>query len=406
MFEKGLLVLLWLLPFVRLEPAPVDCLIWAMGGYLFFKQPQAFWKGFPPLVRWGMLLLLAAHVSLIWAPELGRAAFYTLATLEMFVLLVLFAGRSRQPTAWRGLAFAYVGGSTLAAALGVLAYFGWLPYREIFMYGDMRAMALFKDPNVFGAYLVPAVILLWALMVTDPKSGLARRLAEGGIALLLTLGVLLAGSRAAWGGLVLGLGLYILLLLIWRRDWSRLRRGWALGLGMVLALAMAFHPQVWPMLEQRAALIKAYDHDRFSAQREALSSFLPSKIGSSQGQGEPAHLPRVGSSQGQGEPADLLRVVLHYAAGTGPGQSEVVLQYATHNLYLRIFYEHGIIGVLGLVLLLAAIGWGLRRSLSGGDPWRVTLTTILISLLVMSFLIDSLHWRHLFVFLGLALRRS
>jgi hypothetical protein len=380
-FEKGLLLLLWLLPFVRLEPAPADYMIWALGAYLLFKQPQAFWKQLPALLRWGVIFLLAGHVSLIWAPDLGRAAFFTLATLEMLVLLVLFASRNWQATSWRRLGLAYIGGSSLAATLGVLAYFGWLPYREVFMYGDIRAMALFKDPNVFGAHLVPALVLLWAVQMTDQKPSHWKRLVEGGIAFILTLGVLLAGSRAAWVGLALGLSLYIILLLIQDFDWSVLKRRWAIICGVLLALMMVLHPQVWSMLEQRAALIKPYDYDRFSAQGEALSSFASSK-----------------DSFGE--------LVLHYVAGAGPGQSEVVLQYATHNLYLRVLYELGITGMLGLGLLLVSVGASLFRSLHKGDPWGTALVAILVSLLSISFLIDSLHWRHLFVFLGLAAGRS
>lgn len=380
-FERALVLLLWLLPFVRIEPAPVDYMIWALGAYLLFKQPQAFWKQLPPLTRWGIVFLLTAHVGLIWAPDLGRAVFFTLATVEMFVLLVLFASKNWQPISWRRLGVAYIGGSSTAATLAILAYFGWLPYSELFMYGDMRAMALFKDPNVFGAHLVPALILLWALRTTDQKPRYWKRWAEGGIAFILTLGLLLAGSRAAWAGLALGISVYVVLLVIQDCSWTTVRRWWAIVCGMLLASMMVLHPQVWSMLEERVAFVKSYDYDRFSTQGEALSSFAPSKD-------------------------NLGELVLHYVAGAGPGQSEIILQYATHNLYLRVFYELGITGIFGLGLLLVSVGVSLARSVSNGQPWGAGLIAILVSLLSMSFLIDSLHWRHLFVFLGLAMERG
>ena len=44
-------------------------------------------------------------------------------------------------------------------AIGALKVPGF-PARTILLYDPSRAMALFKDPNVFGPYLVPAAAIL------------------------------------------------------------------------------------------------------------------------------------------------------------------------------------------------------------------------------------------------------
>lgn len=362
MVERGLIVILWLMPFVRLEPAPVDFLIWVVGGFVVLRRPRALWEALPPPARAAVPLLLASHLSLLWAPDLGRAGFYTLATLEMGVLLALFAHEGTK-IHWGRLARAYIGGSALAAALGALAFFGPIPYRELFLFGEMRAMALFQDPNVFGAHLVPAVILLWS--VARPRGAI-----EGGAAFLLTLGVLLSGSRTAWGGLLLGLTLWLLLLRVQRGAWTSLFQRWTVAVGMLLALAMSFHPQVSAMLQGRAVLVQDYDYERFYFQNRAISGFVENPL------------------------------------GLGPGQSEEILGYATHNLYLRVLYELGILGGLGLAFLLGAVGARLWKGLRAGEAGSVPLVAVCLALLSMSFFIDSLHWRHLFVFLGLALAGS
>lgn len=375
LLERGLLIILWLMPFVRIEPAPVDVLIWLLGAYLFLTRLSRIWNVLPPLAWLGVVLLAVAHVSLVWVPDLGRGAFYTLATAEMFVLLVIFTAVSRTSGISRRLAWAYLGGSVLAALLGALAYFGWIPYREIFLFGEMRAMAFFKDPNVFGAYLVPAVILLWGLALAESASLTPAKRAGfyGGMAFALTLGILLSGSRSAWGGLVLGVGLFWAMW-AWRERGVRtlFRRGWMVAVGMALALAMSAHPAVSPLLEQRGEWFHPYDSDRYATWMKAVAEL----------------------------PASLSAQLLF---GRGPGQSEVILGYATHNLYLRVLYELGLVGIIGLGLLLATVAWGLYQTRSEALAWQLGWPAILVSLLAMSFFIDSLHWRHLFALLGIAL---
>ncbi len=376
LLARGLLIILWLMPFVRIEPALVDFLSWLLGAYLLLRVRPRLGEVLPPLAWLGVILLAASHVSLLWAPELGRGAFYALATAEMFVLLMLFAAASAA-AGIRRVAWGYIGGSTLAALLGALAYFGWIPYRELFLFfggeGEMRVMAFFKDPNVFGAYLVPAVMLLWGLALAEPTplTPVKRTGFYAGIAFVLTLGILLSGSRSAWGGLLLGLGLF-LGMWAWRERGVRtlFRRGWMVAVGMALALAMSAHPAVSPLLEQRAEWFHPYDSDRYATWMKALSDLL--------------------SSTG----AQLL-------FGRGPGQTEVILAYAMHNLYLRVLYELGLVGIIGLGLILAAVARGLypARPLA----WQLSWLAIPVSLLAMSFFIDSLHWRHLFALLGIVL---
>ena len=48
----------------------------------------------------------------------------------------------------------------LSAALGALAYVGGPGRGTLLEYGGTRAVGLFKDPNVFGAFLVPAALIV------------------------------------------------------------------------------------------------------------------------------------------------------------------------------------------------------------------------------------------------------
>jgi O-antigen ligase len=89
--------------------------------------------------------------------------------------------------------------------------------------------------------------------------------------------------------------------------------------------------------------------------------------------------------------------------GVGPGQSEILFPQSTHNLYVRIAIENGFLSALFFLVFLAATFW---ISLQGA--WRcgphqdvyVCCIAILAGILVNSLVIDSLHWRHFFLFLA------
>lgn len=82
----------------------------------------------------------------------------------------------------------------MTALLGILGYFGAIPGAANFTLYD-RAKGAFQDPNVFGPFLVgPSLYLLHGLL-TQPLSRAPLKVAG---LLVLTLGVFLSFSRAAW----------------------------------------------------------------------------------------------------------------------------------------------------------------------------------------------------------------
>ena len=78
---------------------------------------------------------------------------------------------------------------------GTLAYFGAIPGADLFTrYG--RAAGGFQDPNVFGPFLVtPSLYLIYGLLTGKAMHAPWRIIGL----LILSLGVFLSFSRAAWG---------------------------------------------------------------------------------------------------------------------------------------------------------------------------------------------------------------
>ncbi|MGC8876904.1 O-antigen ligase family protein [Thermus sp.] len=339
--------------FVRWEPAPYD-LIFFIFATIYARNLtwRPYQLGFA--VLFGLLLLAhvpALGVALQVAPE--RAFFYAFVTLYLALSSVLVMALPGQAIPY--LLSGYEVGAVLSALLGILAFFK-MPGLEGLLWGGSRAVAFFKDPNVFGAFLIPALFLALARLEQGRKFWILPTL-------ILFLGVLVSLSRGAWANLVVAL-LGWWLLRPKKRIWLPLTLLLLVGSVGLSVAAMPDNP-----IAQRLGLMP-YDKDRFSTQVEALSLAL----------------------------AMLL--------GYGPGLSEVRLSYATHNTYVRFLAEVGSIGLFFWLLILgASLIWALYKSLKQQSLWHEVYFVALLGIAVESLVIDTLHWRHLWLLLGLVWAR-
>ena len=91
--------------------------------------------------------------------------------------------------------------------------------------------------------------------------------------------------------------------------------------------------------------------------------------------------------------------------GIGPGQwNKSRYPQAVHNTYLRVWVENGFVGLVGYLTFLGGwfmITWsGLKRR-GPYAPYYIAAASVVAGVLVESMVIDTLHWRHFFLFLAL-----
>ena len=320
------------------------------------------------------LFVLSNLASLCYAVDPGQGASFFLVTLFMIVTWLFTVGilTRFQERGLRILMSGYTVGGVFSSLLAVLAYFGILPYGDIFLFYD-RIKGLFKDPNVFGPYLiVVAVYSLSRLHASDDS--LARKILWLLSCLISSLGILLSYSRAAWANYAVTLFVFFVLNAMANRAARTLRRNLAYSL-IALALvggAIAYAstiPQVSEVIAYRTE-IQDYDADRFATHDAALELGLNNPL------------------------------------GVGPGQSFLLLDYATHSLYLRVFSENGVIGFLSLAaFILLALVRSLLLSQRAQNCFQramfALIAAAILGTLLNSFAIDTLHWRHFWFLLAL-----
>lgn len=355
--------------FVSFEPAPYDLLmmIFIALGFLFsfFKMTKE--TVFPIIVM--CMFLVSNLISLFFVKEMGEALAFTGITFYLaltWIALVFFAQQVENLN-FKLIMNGYLISASLAALLGTLAYFQLLPFSEkLLVYG--RATAFFKDPNVFGPFLVmPA---LFAISMTEMRNiTFSQRILYFAVFTLLAIGILLSFSRAAWGNFALSLAIYLLIL---KREWLKKRIRTILIL-LFLGLPMFFYfiqtPMVEELFENRLGY-QGYDDTRFNTQKAVFTTGLSNPL------------------------------------GVGGGRSDDLVETSPHSLYARVFTENGVIGVFSLlILLLLSIRKAYKnywQKENDSSTFHLVIFASLIGLAFNSFFVDTLHWRHFWLLLALA----
>ena len=357
--ELTLLVLFPLLTVVAIEPAFVDFLIVGLVVALAIRRESG--RFVPPrIVLAGLILLVVSYAaSLLAPPDVNAAIRFTVATLLVVATgYVAFQLAARDPAiATR----AYVLAALLLFAQTIVA-FVLSPFSDaVFLWYDpFRVEGLFKDPNVFGPFAVPAVALLCA---GRPAMHPVARV--GCIALAL---VPVAASVARGAVLALIMALVLLAAIALYRRWSSIlfySLG-ILGLGLVAFLVLIALPGSSVAQHRFTSVLEHYDTEiRFAGQLAGLDYFLSHPL----------------------------------SPGVGPGNYNSVLGDPSHETYLRLLVETGPFSLIAILLLM----WAAIRFVRSRDPTAVAWAVALAGFATYAFLIDELHWRHLWVLLAMPL---
>ena len=268
----------------------------------------------------------------------------------------------------------YVAGGLFAAGLGILGYFDVAGLGPLFtLYDNARATGPFKDPNVFGPFLVPPIVWLAQDLLLKRGGSLWSSAAIG----VMSLAVLLSFSRGAWGVYVGSLA--IMGALTAATTASARVRGRVFVVGVVgvallaLALAVALSiPAINDVFVERASLSQDYDlgeMGRFGAQLRSIPMLLERPFG-----------------------FGPLRYHTMFPAAEDP-----------HEVYINAFASYGWLGGLAFCAftgLTLYVGWRLVFQRSRYQSEAIAVWSCLFPQMLQGLQIDSDHWRHLFLLFG------
>ncbi len=334
-------------------------------------------------VRFQRMLIVPLIFMVIWnfagtmalIPVVGeeKTIQYTGTSVYLAIAAIVFAclfsnnSMSRLAT----MRVAYTLSALMAAFAGISGYFGLFPGAEQLFAPFGRALGMFKDPNVFGPFLIwPTLFIVYRMLTRD------IRLTDLVVCAILLFSLLLSFSRGAWFHFaVSSVALVGLGFLTAPNQHVRLRIV-ALGalsllaLAGLLALLLSFD-SIGEMFRERAQLIQSYDvgeGGRFRLQELALAS------------------------------------VLNFPNGMGPFEFARVHGLQQHNVYLQAFLVYGWTGAMAYLMLLLSTLWAGLRSAFVRTPWQayaITAYAAFVGEVAEGFVIDTDHWRHFFLLLGM-----
>lgn len=399
MGEIFLALVVTLIGVVRVEPAPYDILIVLCIIFIFWKDPMAFRKLFQgpaALILLG-LFLLGNLLSLVNAEAAFQAVFYLAVTFYLAGTVIFWACWLRDEYRFELIVKGYLAASIIVLFLGFVSYLLDVGFLSSFVYGQKRMMSSFKDPNVFGSFLVPTLMLCFWLIGKKSQNGWRMKI----LTVFTVTGIIFSFSRGTWVGMAVSLFVYVIMEFhcVFVPNWKNYLQV-AAGSFLIVCLMLSYTGR-WDYALSRLGL-QVYDAERFAVQAQGLQEALDMDRGMNG-----TVTPDIGGSNSlggmEGDVQERGKISWRGFLGIGPGQFEVRYQYASHNLFIRVLRENGWVGLIGLLGFLIVLMWKLKIN-TGKDPEGVfsLLFSILAGFLVMSLVIDSLHWRHFWLFSGLA----
>lgn len=358
--------------FVLREPAPYELYMAGLiGVWVLFGLRIS--RAVAPLLVLLVTFNIGGMISMSQMSNLMNTPLYLAVSLFLAFTAVFFACVTEMRPQLYGIIFqAWVIAAVCTSILGMLGYFHAFPGAEMFTRYE-RAAGAFQDPNVFGPFLaLPGIWLLYRVLTGSPLKMLLYAVPL----LIIVGGIFLSFSRGAWG--LFGASAILLTAVLFLQSTSgmfRLRIV-VMSIAAFLFLALAFLialqiPAVADLFTVRAQLVQEYDGAR-------LGRFARYGIG--------------------------FALALEKPFGIGPLVFGQIYGEDTHNIWLKTLMDYGWLGFvsyLTLILWTLAAGFRILFRTRPWQPYLLCAYVVLIGHIALGSVIDTDHWRHFYLLLGL-----
>lgn len=367
---------IFLSAFVMIEPAPAD----AMSLGIIILLPLIGLAAYPPALTAGLAVWLVIGAfglfSAVFSRDVGASTVHTLVSIYLYVACFSIATFiAKHPIRHvRLILNAYQAACLVAATVGIVGYLDLVPGAYEILTRYDRATGLFKDPNVFGPFLICGLLMsLHQWLVRSTAKGILPLLG----AVVIMGAILLSFSRGAWAATIFAMLLYsYFYMLTAERNTQRLKlAGLVLLAGALATLVIAAALQsdsVAQLLADRATLSQPYDQGsegRFGGQAKAIDLLIGHPLG-------------IG--------AQIFGSYYHHEEA--------------HNVYLSMLLNAGWIGgFLYLIVCVTTLALGFAHALKRTKTqalFQIAFAALAANIFE-GLIIDSDHWRHFYLLLGI-----
>ncbi len=368
------LFFLWGLEF---EPAPVD---FAFAGAWFKRIVSGNVKWFShPSLHLLLAYMFLNLLQIFYSTSISRAVFFAFVTVYTISLAFYFSGHIRSIEIWNEVKKFYLMAVYISAIVLILMIL------SLFIQGRLgRPAGFFKDPNVAGAFIATGALYAISRILFGKREEIFKFTL---VFLFLFMSIVLTFSRGSLLNLVSGILFLGFISIIAKKS-----KRFFIILSIVFLIAIISVPVILEVFKQSFRFRGAQWYDiygRAMAWRAGIELFKSYPLGIGPGQFENYSLDYQKSMGGW-----MLR-----------------LTPSAHNFYLRVLTENGPIGFLTIIFaLIFVILTSFKFLFKASRNERffvfadfVWILSSILGILVQSFVIDTLHWRHFWILIGFLL---
>jgi len=340
--------------------------LWFLGGFTLHRSFLLFAFLIVAYTILGFLALIPYWSVAESAMYQYQSAYLTFTAL-FFALFVADRTLERSELILSG----FTAGALIGAICGLLGYFDIAGLGETFTKWG-RVSGTFKDPNVFGSFLILAALYLSQnLMFARSRHVLATIL----MLAIIVAADFLSFSRGSWGATIAAMTLMVASAYATTKD-IRLKRRIAAStliaviIGALVVLVLLSMASTRELFLQRASVTQDYDE---------------------------------GSTGRFGNQMRSLPMLLDRFWGFGPLRFRTIFDLEPHNSYIGAFANTGWLGGFLFVLIVGVtvfIGCRLMFRTSPFQRQAQLFAPVLFAFFMQAFQIDIDHWRHVLMLLG------
>ena len=354
--------------FTLMRPSPVD-LLYIMSLLVTLFYLTLFQK--PEVTRRAVYLILllggwALSYFIASMPHLGQEFVLFELIAKSFAISIgmigAFVSMSWNRRHFENFMKFYIASCVIASMLGTV---GFLLQMELLTW-DGRAKGLIDDPNMYGSFLIPAVVFCAYFLSRSQGSKVVMVGALGAV----LLGILLSFSRIAVVAALLCFFAYVFFVNRQRPRRLMMIVGGLVATGIVLfAFASLTSAEFTAKLLDRLTFAKSYDL------------------------GEEGRYHRY---------MLVLPMIMQNPIGLGVLQLEKIFPEPIHNIWLSSFVNYGWGGGLAWVTLaIGSVVVSIRNYRRTKNEITIALLISLVGIVMCSSLHEGEHWRHMWLLYGL-----
>lgn len=265
-----------------------------------------------------LVWLLVNFISLLWSKDFSTGIYYVFSTGNMICFLIMVQNICWRQSSINKLLFIY---ACSATALAFLLITNGDLYHGVGIRYTFSLWGQEMDPNGISAFLAPPAIISLHFFIHSKKGRIFTFISFG----MCVVGMMFVGSRGGLVSLLVGVGIYLIMFLIWDKK-AHFSKMFKIGLLIILGVVVV---ALVSKYVSASLLTRLFEFDQYTV-------------------------------DGGSDRLDLWRLALEYfrqspVFGLGLASYYAITKRGIHNMYLSVLCDAGLFSLIPFIGAFASL---------------------------------------------------